>query len=407
MRNEADRVESGNSPPEQTELEVAVTAAYTDWKNAVTSARKTSLEFARELGALLIQMKSEIDHGNWLPALQRCGISVRKAQRFMRIAGTKCDTVSHLKTAKEVEQARATPRSFKGMGSEFYQERKATEHAEAIRLAAEGPEYALHNCDVLDAPVADDSVDLILADPPWGREGIECYTKLATFAARVLRPGGLLLAMSGHIYLPEIFARMTAVEGLKYVWTHCYLLPGRIGTPVYRANVVSGWRPLLYFVKGDRPSIQRRDVYSAAEDNTGNKWHKWEQSVGGMLRLIEEFSKPGDLVVSPFLGGGTAVVAALALGRRAIGIDIDPKAIETTKQRLTMTTPTPDPPKPKKPQDKRKFYRVIEGKMETLTFYCMTQKRFNEGWRFFKAQAWEAVGGKPTHAPTVEPEAAS
>jgi hypothetical protein len=104
--------ESGNSPPEQSELEFAVQAAYIDWENAVEASRKanqTSLEFARELGTLLIQMKSEIDHGEWLPALKRCGIPERKAQRFMRIAGAKFDTVSDLKTAKAAEQALATP----------------------------------------------------------------------------------------------------------------------------------------------------------------------------------------------------------------------------------------------------------------------------------------------------------
>jgi hypothetical protein len=108
--NEVQHTESGNSPPEQSELEVAVTAAYTDWKNAVASARKTTLEFARELGGLLIQMKSETDHGNWLPALQRCGLSIRKAQRFMRVAGADASTLSHLASVHQVEQALATPK---------------------------------------------------------------------------------------------------------------------------------------------------------------------------------------------------------------------------------------------------------------------------------------------------------
>jgi DNA modification methylase len=37
---------------------------------------------------------------------------------------------------------------------------------------------------------------------------------------------------------------------------------------------------------------------------------------------IEQFSSPGDLVFDPFMGGGTTLVEALALGRRAIGTDI-------------------------------------------------------------------------------------
>src|SRR5256885_11149744 len=42
---------------------------------------------------------------------------------------------------------------------------------------------------------------------------------------------------------------------------------------------------------------------------------------------IEAFSDPGDLVLDPFLGGATTAVEALALGRRAIGIDINALAI--------------------------------------------------------------------------------
>src|SRR5712692_10467726 len=102
---------NGSSPPEQTELEVAVQAAYIDWKNAVADSRKadkTRLEFARELGTLLIQMKKETDdgnHGNWLPTLKRCGIPERKAQRFMQLAGANPSTLSDLKTVNQGLQA--------------------------------------------------------------------------------------------------------------------------------------------------------------------------------------------------------------------------------------------------------------------------------------------------------------
>jgi len=51
-------------------------------------------------------------------------------------------------------------------------------------------------------------------------------------------------------------------------------------------------------------------------------------------RLIEACSCPGDLVVDPYLGSGTTVAVAARLGRRAIGIDVNPESLNLTRTRL-------------------------------------------------------------------------
>ena len=43
--------------------------------------------------------------------------------------------------------------------------------------------------------------------------------------------------------------------------------------------------------------------------------------------LIEQFSEPGQTVLDPFCGSGTALVEGLAIGRSAVGTDIDPLAV--------------------------------------------------------------------------------
>jgi hypothetical protein len=45
-------------------------------------------------------------------------------------------------------------------------------------------------------------------------------------------------------------------------------------------------------------------------------------------------SNEGDLVLDPFSGCGTTVEAAERLGRRWIGIDVSPRAVEIIKDRL-------------------------------------------------------------------------
>lgn len=44
-------------------------------------------------------------------------------------------------------------------------------------------------------------------------------------------------------------------------------------------------------------------------------------------RLIEAFSKPGDVVLDPFAGSGTVLVEARLAGRAAIGVDANPLAV--------------------------------------------------------------------------------
>jgi hypothetical protein len=50
---------------------------------------------------------------------------------------------------------------------------------------------------------------------------------------------------------------------------------------------------------------------------------------------INTFTKPGDLVFDPFCGGGTTLVEALSLGRRAVGIDINSLATFLTRAKTT------------------------------------------------------------------------
>ncbi len=51
--------------------------------------------------------------------------------------------------------------------------------------------------------------------------------------------------------------------------------------------------------------------------------------------VIERFSEPGDYVLDPFVGGGTAAVEALAAGRRFVGFDLNPLCLLLTQAKTS------------------------------------------------------------------------
>jgi len=53
-----------------------------------------------------------------------------------------------------------------------------------------------------------------------------------------------------------------------------------------------------------------------------------------LMRIILASSRPGEIVLDPFVGSGTTAVAAKRLGRRYIGIDISPAYVRHARQRL-------------------------------------------------------------------------
>jgi DNA modification methylase len=60
-----------------------------------------------------------------------------------------------------------------------------------------------------------------------------------------------------------------------------------------------------------------------------------------MRHLIDASTGLGGVVLDPFCGSGSTGVAAVGLGRRFLGVDIDPAAVALTVRRIDESIPKP------------------------------------------------------------------
>ena len=175
--------------------------------------------------------------------------------------------------------------------------------------------------------IPDGSIDCIITDPPYPKEFIECWSKLSRFAARVLKPNGFCIAYSGQYNLPEVINRMS--KNLDYYWTFCVYHEGQ--TQIVNAvNLICRWKPVLIFQNGRSKISNTIQDYFISEQRE-KSGHDWQQSVSGISYLIDMFTHVDDLIVEPFAGSGTTVIAARKMGRRIIAAEIDEETYNIAK----------------------------------------------------------------------------
>lgn len=172
-------------------------------------------------------------------------------------------------------------------------------------------------------------VDAIITDPPYPREYLPLLADLATWADKVLKPDGVLAVLMGQTWLPEVYRLLDG--GRPYRWTGCYLTPGN-GYASHKARVQTNWKPLLVYGGGPRFTDIIR---SGGTDAYAKSNHKWGQDYEAFHTIVERLTQRGQTVVDPFMGSGTTLLAAHALGRHAIGCDIEAEHVTRAKERLS------------------------------------------------------------------------
>lgn len=180
------------------------------------------------------------------------------------------------------------------------------------------------------AAMPDNSIDMIFTDPPYDEESIPLYSDLARLAAQKLKSGGSLITYAGHYAIGEIYNLM--VQHLRYWWIIADKHNGNSARLIGK-NIFVEWKPLLWFVKDRRANDEYvADLFQSSQPKKLE--HDWQQDTSEAAYYIERLTNPGDLVVDPFAGSGTTLLAAKRLSRRSLGIEIDKENVQIAKHRL-------------------------------------------------------------------------
>lgn len=283
-----------------------------------TGISERSVRRSAQIGAMPIEVRDAVRDTPLADNQQELLKLAREAKRdpaqAVRIAEAARDT-----QAKRVTDARSVVRR-----------ETISETAQTVALPT-GAQIITGDFREVMAEMETDSVDMVFTDPPYDRAAVPMYEDLARLSARVLRPGGSLLCYAGHYALPDLFALMT--PHLKFWWPIALFysgaarrLPGKF--------VFIEWKPVLWFVKEFRAGERLVSDSFRCQQAPEKVLHEWEQGQAEAEYYIDTITEPGALVLDPFCGSGTTCAAALAKGRRTIGIEVDQNRAAVARGRL-------------------------------------------------------------------------
>lgn len=186
------------------------------------------------------------------------------------------------------------------------------------------------------------SIDAVITDPPFG---VRYRDRSGRTIANDDDPASILGAFAdiGRVLKPNTFCicfyGWNRIDAFFHAWREAGLRP--IGHLVWTKTYASSTRFLearheqaYLLTKGNppRPSVPLPDVQPW--EYSGNFSHPTEKAVGILTPLVEAFAPPGGVVLDPFAGSGSTLVAAALTGRHYLGIELEANYCRHAERRL-------------------------------------------------------------------------
>lgn len=202
------------------------------------------------------------------------------------------------------------------------------------------------------APSIEGPINAIITDPPYGvayNSNAATRPERKRWSPEIANDGDVDTSIGIFLEAMKHLVAKTAEQAEMYVFTRWDVLQRWIDAVnvldgfkvknvlvwdkgmVGQGDIVGNWANshelIIYAKKGRRPikSRKRSSIMAVQRVDKEHHIHPTEKPVPLIEILLDQSTSPGDLVVDPFAGSGSTIVACHRLDRRGIGIELDPE----------------------------------------------------------------------------------
>lgn len=272
----------------------------------------------------------------------------------------------------------------------------------------------LGNCIEVMRGIPDASVDAVFADPPYNlqlgaktlyrpedqtaaravRDSWDSFESSAQYdeftrqwlseCKRVLKPNGAMWTIGSY---HNIFRVGAILQDMGFwilndiVWVKTNPMPNFRGTRFTNAHETLIWATptktgkytfnyeTMKKLNGGKQMRSDWDLNiclgeERVKDANGKSLHNTQKPLDLLHRVILASTKPGDIILDPFMGSGTTAAAAIELGRQFIGIEQDATYVAAARERIANIKPIDltdiEVTKPKRDEIRVAFKELIE-----------------------------------------------
>ena len=185
--------------------------------------------------------------------------------------------------------------------------------------------------------IPDGAVDLVLTDPPYGIERFKrvgeetkgCFAERGTFKGSEL--------WNNHKPTSDYWAEMFRLSKHQIIWggNNFDLPPSEYFVIWDKQQMMPNFAQCeMAYVSMGLKSPAKIFPYSIMRLNSTGRIHPTQKPLELFKWCVSNHTAVGAIILDPYLGSGTTCVAAKQLGRKFIGIEINPDYCKIAEDRL-------------------------------------------------------------------------